>query len=184
MERDWARLGAAIAAARKAKGLKQPDLGGRVGVSRGTIQAIERGQGFAKVTPTLRAIERQLGWAEGSVEAVLDGGDAKPVETASPVQVIRPEVVAPEVRVGLPDMTEGLPLRVVEKLAGEGPVLDAQVLDLTLPGSGTHMIVVVKGEPGVTQEQVREGLLAWANAERLLRGLPNDPDDSSDGQDV
>src|SRR5258707_7879430 len=49
METPWARVGAALRAARKAQQLTQAELAARADVSAGTIRAIERGTEFQKV---------------------------------------------------------------------------------------------------------------------------------------
>jgi hypothetical protein len=66
-----------------------------------------------------------------------------------------------------------LPLRIVDELESEDPLLDSTVIDL--PGvEGARMTVVVHGQPDATPEQIQEALLAWREAERKLRRLPDD----------
>lgn len=161
MTTDWVRLGAAVKRARKAMGITQPQLGAAAGVSRATVQNIEAGQEFARVTPTLRVIERTLNWQEGSIELVLAGGDPVAVGAAPPV----PEPV----RRGGSSAPGRLPLKVVQELEEGGPVLDAQILDLAPFGSEGKMIVVVTGERDATPDQIRAALLAWERAELRLQ---------------
>lgn len=170
MTMDWVRLGAAVKASRKAMGITQLQLGAAAGVSRATVQNIEAGQEFARVTSTLRVIERTLHWQEGSIELVLAGGD--PVALGV---VPLPDPVPEPARGGGGSVPGRLPLKVVRELEEGGPVLDARVLDLTPGGGGGKMIVVVTGEVDATPDQIRAALLAWERAE--LRLQSNDEGD-------
>lgn len=170
MNRDWARLGQAVADARRALNLTQKELADQLGVSRGAIQAIERGDQFTKITQTMRAVERALDWEKGSLESVLDGGEPKPIEqrTVEPERAEAPAELAPQ-----------LPLAIVHELSAEsGPVLDTTVLDLPGASPGSRMIVVIKGSPDASPEQIRKDLLAWSKEQRRLRGLTPDQDTS------
>lgn len=176
MERDWARLGSAMAGARRSKGLSQVEVAEAIGVTRTPIQAIERGETFARVTGTMRSYARHLGWADGSIEAVLAGGDPTPE-----AQALRPEQTEPTVNA--PTLTPQLPLRIVQELSAEsGPVLDTTVLDLPGATPGSRMIVVIKGAPDASPEQIRADLLAWDLEQRRLRGLTSDQDTTSGAQ--
>lgn len=156
MSRDWARLAEAIEAEREAKNLTQVALAKAAGVSESTIQNLESGAERKRTPASLPAVERALGWAAGSGEKVLDGGDPSPVDKAD---------AAPT----------DLPLRILQELQ-DGPLLDTTVLDLTPLGSSARMIVVVKGEPDASPEQIRADLLAWAKAQRHLQNLDGDDD--------
>lgn len=89
MNRDphsWARLGQAIAAARKAQSLTQGDLADRAGVSLGAVQRAEAGASpKARMPPTLHPIARALCWPDSAIDSVLDGGD--PPDTFEDVDV-------------------------------------------------------------------------------------------------
>lgn len=78
MNRDpelWARLGQALAATRKAQGLRQEDVAERAGVSFGSVQNAESGQPpKARMPQSIYPIARSLGWPDGAVDTVLDGG--------------------------------------------------------------------------------------------------------------
>lgn len=161
MERDWAHLGRELAAARKRTGRTQVDVADAIKVTRTPIQAIERGGPFDRVTGTIREYARLVGWAEGAVEAVLDGGTPTPVGEAT---------AAPRT------LADDLPLRIVEEI-GDGPLLDTDVIELPSDGSGARMIVVVRGNPNASPEEIRRDLLAWRRTQRHLQDLGDDQDE-------
>ncbi|GHF74186.1 helix-turn-helix domain-containing protein [Streptomyces thermodiastaticus] len=80
MNRDpkaWARLGQALAAARRAQGLTQDELAARAGVSLGSVQRAESGVVPKTRMPiTLHPIARALGWPTGAVDAILAGAES------------------------------------------------------------------------------------------------------------
>ncbi|MEU0634361.1 helix-turn-helix transcriptional regulator [Streptomyces sp. NPDC005989] len=155
MDRDWVRLGRALAAGRKQAGLTQPDVASRLGASLSTVQAIERGGDWTKPTPTIRAYARLLGWTDGSVETVATGGEPTLEADAG----ARAEPSAP-----VPD---GLPLRVAEELAA-GPLLDTMVI--RLPGGG-QAVVVARGKEGGSPEEIQAALEAWRRAQPQLQEI-------------
>lgn len=161
MDRDWARLGAALRAAREDLGLGQRDVADRIGVTRNALRNIEIGM-ISRVTPTVREYTRIVGWTEGSIEAVLSGSE--PTREAVPPD--EPATVTV-------DSPEELPVRIQAALASGGPVLDTAVINL--PGedgedSEAQMVIVVKGRTGdATPEQIRRALLQWEKAEAQIR---------------
>jgi DNA-binding XRE family transcriptional regulator len=157
MERDWARLGAALQAARQARETNQVEMGHRIGISRGAIQNIERGN-VKKITPSLRAFAREVGWTPESLEVVLAGGE--------------PEMAAPPEERAQGDRAADLPLRIVREL-GEGDLLDSTVIPLSDHGDG-RMVIVVRGKPDATPDQIKQALLLWERRERQLRGVGDD----------
>ncbi|MFD5900961.1 helix-turn-helix domain-containing protein [Streptomyces microflavus] len=162
MDRDWARLGSALRAAREDLGLGQKEVADRVGVSRNALRNVEIGD-ISRVTPTVREYARIVGWTEASIDAVLNGGEPTR-ETAVPPDQDMTVLV---------DTPEELPLRIKAALASEGPVLDTAVITLTgVDGldSGAHMVIVVKGRTdGLTPEQIREALIQWEKTEAQIR---------------
>ena len=78
MNRDphaWARLGQAFAVARKAQGLSQGALAELAGVSLGSVQNAEAGaMPKARMPQSIYPIAKALGWPDGAVDDVLDGG--------------------------------------------------------------------------------------------------------------
>lgn len=163
---QWAELAAAIRAAREARGLTQLALAELAGVSEGSVQNLEKGESRSRIPPSLSKIELHLGWATGSGRAILDGEEPTP---------------APAEASANPGDTEEklrrkLPLRIVDELESDDPLLDSTVIQL--PGvDGARMTVVVHGRPDATPEQIQEALLAWRQAERKLRRLPDGGDE-------
>lgn len=166
METPWVRVGAAVRAARKAQELTQAELAGRAGVSAGTIRAIERGTEYGSVNPTLRAVEAALSWAPGSVQAVLDGGEP----------TVRYDTAIGPPAEPVNATTEGLPLRVARALT-EGTTLDTTIVPLS---PGAEMVVIVKGKPNATPDEIRAALLAWEAREGHLDRLGEVADEPSD----
>jgi transcriptional regulator with XRE-family HTH domain len=162
MIRDWARLGAALRAAREDLGIEQQELAGRIGVHRNGIGAIEAGRS-KRVTPTIRAYAREVGWSDESVDAVLAGGNPEP----------RTEEAAAEASQHA--FAKGMPMRIAQELS-EGEVLDTEVLDLTAENSDAVMIVVVKrGSLNSTdKDQMRRELREWSRVQRGLRKIVSD----------
>lgn len=162
MDRDWARLGSALRAARDTLGLEQQQVAERIGVKRGALRNVERGE-ISRVTPTVREYARIVGWTDASIDAVLSGGE--PTRETSP-----PPDDAATVAVDTP---EELPLRIKAALAAAGPLLDTAVIDL--PGedgedSEAQMVIIVKGRGGdATPEQIQKALLQWEKAEAQIR---------------
>lgn len=162
MDRDWARLGAALRAARQSLGLEQQQVAERIGVKRGALRNIEVGE-ISRVTPTVREYARIVGWTEASIDAVLTGGEPTQ-ESESPDE-------SATVIAGTP---EELPLRIKAALASDGPVLDTAVISLFGANGAdgdddVQMVVVVKGRNNATPEQIRKALLQWEKTEAQIR---------------
>jgi transcriptional regulator with XRE-family HTH domain len=160
----WAKLAAAIRAAREARGLTQLALAELAGISEGSVQNLEKGDPRSRMPQSLAKIEPHLGWAEGSGRAILDGREPTPA-TAEASEDANVEA----------KLRRKLPLRIVDELESDDPLLDSTVIEL--PGvDGARMTVVVHGKPDATPEQIQEALLAWRDAERKLRRLPDGGD--------
>ncbi|WP_030585637.1 helix-turn-helix domain-containing protein [Streptomyces anulatus] len=72
----WTRLGAKIRESREAQGFSRKALSELSGVSEKSIQVAEEGrEPRARWPQSLSLIEAGLGWAKGSMEHVLDGGE-------------------------------------------------------------------------------------------------------------
>lgn len=162
----WAELATAIRTAREARGLSQVGLAELAGVSEGSVQNLESGTPRNRMPQTLARIEPHLGWAAGSGRAVLDGGKPTPAADQSDIAAIEGK------------LRRKLPLRIVDELESDDPLLDSTVIQL--PGvDGARMTVVVHGRPDATPEQIQEALLAWREAERKLRRLPDGGSDEA-----
>ncbi|NUP23578.1 MAG: helix-turn-helix domain-containing protein [Streptomyces sp.] len=160
MDQDPARLGAALKATRLSRSprLTQEAVAAALDVSRATVQNIERGTGPTKATPSIRAYAALLGWTPASVDKVLAGGD--------------PTLVGEE-DAGEAAITESgrLPLRIVDELSDDGALLDTAVIPL---GDDASMVIVVKGRPDASPEEIRAALEAWRRAQPQLRELSTD----------
>lgn len=148
MDRDWARLGKALKAARQAMGITQERLAADLGVSRSAVQGIERGKPHNKPSLTMRAYARRAGWTADSIEEVLAGGEPSALQSGAAA-----------------DPPAGLPLRIVDELSDGGALLDTVVVPL---GGDARMVVVVKGKPGASPEEIRRNLEAWRSAHQHL----------------
>jgi transcriptional regulator with XRE-family HTH domain len=167
MDQDWGRLGEALKAARAARTpkLRQEDVAASLGISRATLQKIERGDGFAKVTHTIRAYARLVGWTSDSPERVLAGDDPQPAGGVS----AEPEAARP--------LGEGLPMTVQDELERKAAVVDTEVIQLP---DGTHVTVIVKGaSKNPSPEERANNLRAWRRVQGALRELSYPTGDDS-----
>ncbi|WP_180931072.1 helix-turn-helix transcriptional regulator [Streptomyces sp. AJS327] len=153
MTRDWARLGQRLKAARAAREIPQQDLAETIGVKRGALHNIERGE-FRKVTPTVIAYAREVGWAEGSIERVLDGGD--PVEREISPVGNEPTEHAGE-SAGEREAPSDLSLLVQQSLK-EGPLVDARVAEVTTSAGRLKATIVIRGEEGAPMDELLAAL--------------------------
>jgi transcriptional regulator with XRE-family HTH domain len=158
MEQDWKRLAGAIRQAREAAGMTQIDLAGRADIASGSVQNLESGRERSRIPQSLAKVEQALGWEPGSGVAILRG------------TVSRPRRIGEEPAEDPPRSPSGLPLRVIDELE-DGPLLDSTVLDLG-DDSGARMIVVVRGKPGASPEEIHEALQAWRRMERRMQQPP------------
>jgi len=168
----WAALGTAIRAAREGRGLTQPQLAERAGVSEGSVQNLEAGKPRGRMPQTLAKIEPHLGWEAGSGRLVLDGGE--PIPASDVPAGDRGGAEADKLR-------RKYSLRIVDELESDDPLVDSTVIQL--PGAnGARMTVVVHGSPDATPQQIQDALLAWRRTEENLRRLPDDDDDNGEPQ--
>jgi transcriptional regulator with XRE-family HTH domain len=167
MDGDWLRLGKAVQKARNGMGLSQIALGELAGVKRTAIQTIERGHTFLRITSTLRDVEHALGWGRGSVEIILAGGE--PLAPGEPGELDSNGRLRS-------DAYGGLPLRMTQALI-QGTTLDTMIVPLT---PNVEMVVVVKGKPNATPEQLQLALLAWEEQRGHLGRLTKPQDEPGD----
>jgi transcriptional regulator with XRE-family HTH domain len=159
MDAKWTRLGAAFAEGRSSQNLTQDDVVARSGIGLSTIQAIERGGPFKGVTASMRLYAVLLGWAPGSIEAVLDGGDPTELPPAAGQSNLK-----------------GLPYRIAQAL-NEGTTIEARLRAI---GPGGEIVLVVKGREGATDAEKRAILREWERQEGWLDRLGEVADDPSD----
>lgn len=165
----WAQLATAIRAAREARGLSQVALAERAGISEGSVQNLEdASRRPGRIPPSLAKVEPHLGWAEGSGRAILGGGEPTPAPVVHDASA--------NLRGGSDRLRGKLPLRIVDELESDDPLLDSAVIQL--PGTkGVRMTVVVHGQPDATPEEIQEALIAWRRAESKLHRLPDNGGD-------
>jgi len=167
MERDWGRLGRAFAKARTAAGLTQEQVAERLHVSRTPVQAIERGRqpngkAFTKVTATMRAYARLVGWTEESTNLILDGQEPEPAT----------QPVSPSAQGAKSDLPPA-----VDRELRSGKTLDHAVVNLGGDtDDDTRLIVVLKGAEDLSEEQLDELWLKWRRARRQLQAIPGESD--------
>jgi transcriptional regulator with XRE-family HTH domain len=147
MTRDWARLGEKLKAARTGRGMEQQDVADAIGVKRGALYNIEKGE-IAKVTPTVLAYARLVGWTDESVAEVLAGHD--------PVERDAAESGQAESGTGHDPLSD-LSVRVQQSLR-EGPLLDARVAEVSTPTGRVRATIVVRGEEGTPPEDLLAAL--------------------------
>ncbi|MCX4778107.1 helix-turn-helix domain-containing protein [Streptomyces sp. NBC_01264] len=165
MDTDCARLGEALKAARLAlrPKLTQEEVAVALGVSRATVQNIEQGKPFKRVSPTIRAFAELVGWTPDSPERILAGGDpirGNPVDAENSRR----------------SSVEGLPMTVQDELERDGAVVETAVIQLP---DGTSVTVVVKGaSKNPTPEERQRHLRAWRRMQPMLHELsyPTDRD--------
>lgn len=167
-ERDWKRLGQAFAEARKAVGLTQVEVADRLSVTRTPIQAIERGlqpngHAFTKVTPTMRAYARLVGWTEDSPARILAGQE--PEQATQPVPA-----AADGAKSDLPPA--------IDRELRSGKTLDHTVVHLSGEGDDddVRLVVVLKGAEGITEEEIDRRYEQWRRARRQLQAIPGESD--------
>jgi transcriptional regulator with XRE-family HTH domain len=177
MERDWARLGALLKRAARARGLQQKDIAERLRRQRGAIRNIETGN-ISTVSDTVEAYAQLVGWSDGSVDAVLAGGEPELASDAepSPVIPVRTALADPDAarEAGLDDLS----LRVLAALS-EGPLVDSDVLTIPMAGGTLRAALVVRGAPDMTPDQQRQAVREWEAREQAVRAAA-EGDEQSD----
>ncbi|MGW6420634.1 helix-turn-helix domain-containing protein [Streptomyces sp. NPDC055055] len=148
MTRDWRQLGEALKAARTQRGMEQQDVAEAIGVKRGALHNIERGA-IARVTPTVLAYARQVGWTEPSVETVLQGGAPTYREVEEPAATM--VEAAPEAPAS--DLSA-----LVQQSLREGPFLGSRIAEVTTPNGKVRATIVIRGEEGVAAEDLLAAL--------------------------
>lgn len=170
-ERDWEVLGKTFAAARKAVDLSQVDVAEQLHVSRTAVQAIERGRqsngaAFIKITATMRAYARLLGWTEDSPEIIAAGGQPVPQPVAAAPEEDRPKSDLPSA---------------IDRELRTGRTLDHAVVNLgSESDDDSRLIVVLKGADNLTDEEIDQLWQKWRKTRRQLQALPGESDTPQD----
>lgn len=171
-ERDWKRLGEAFADARKAAGLTQVEVAERLSVTRTPVQAVERGvqpngNPFTKVTGTMRAYARLVGWTEDSPSRILRGDE--------------PEQATQPVSTGSADASSDLPPAVARELRN-GKTLDYTVvhLDSEDDEDDVRIVVILKGAENMSDEEIDRRYQQWRRTRRHLQAIPGETDTPQD----
>lgn len=162
MDRDWKRLGSAIKARREELGMTtQQALADKAGVTRQSVQSLEAGKERSRMPATVSAIEKALQWPAGAAARLLTGSETQ--------------------QRGPQRFAEGMPARVARELS-TGQVVDTEVLDLTLPGSSSRIVVVFKQDSDaadMSEEELRAELQEFSRIQRAVRQIaaePNSPE--------
>lgn len=163
MDRDWKRLGRAIKAQREHLGMTtQQELADAAGVTRQTVQSLESGKQRSRMPATIAAVEKALEWEPGAASRILveeagvgEGGESR--------------------------FAEGMPMRIAQELSG-GQVVDTDVLDLSLPGSSSRIVVVFKQDAPAADadpDELRAELQEWSRIQRAMRKIASTPPDTT-----
>ena len=165
-ERDWERLGRAFATARKAADLSQVEVAEQLHVSRTAIQAIERGRQsngtpFIRISATMRAYARLMGWTEDSPALIADGGEPA---TAAPAPAGRTDAAQSD----LPPEID-LELR-------NGKTFGSTVVHLGPEEDDSRIIVVLKGAENLSEEELDKLWQQWRKTRRHLQAIPGESD--------
>jgi transcriptional regulator with XRE-family HTH domain len=157
---SWNRLAIAFRDSRNAQELTQAEAAEKAGISRASLQNIERGGRRLRMA-TVHALARALKWPSSHAEDVLAGRAEGP-----PAKLVSE---------GPPESSKSdLPL-LIERELGQGSLLDSQVVSLG-EDSGARVIVVLRGDVDMTDEQMEEALMAW-------RQMRKNVEDSAKGND-
>lgn len=166
MDRDWKRLGRAIKAQREHLGMTtQQELADAAGVTRQTVQSLEGGKERKRMPVAVAPVEKALGWEAGTASRIL--------------------VEGPGVGEGVEArFAEGMPMRIAQELSG-GQVVDTDVLDLSLPGSNSRIVVVFKQDAPAANadpDELRAELQEWSRIQRAMRKIASTPPDDAAGE--
>jgi DNA-binding XRE family transcriptional regulator len=169
MDEATQRLGSELQAAREGRRpkLTQPAAAEQLGVSRTTVQNIEGGK-FSKVNSTIREYARLLGWDDGALDRVLEGGSPEVTTPTEPTSDKGAVQATP---------TLGLPPAVEYELRSS-ETLEAGVIPLGPDEDDGHIIVVLQGRKGATPEELARIAARYRKPRRLLQGLAGEPDDA------
>lgn len=178
MTPDFGHLAEAIRLACAGRGWSQEDLIRESGVGRSTVQRLWAGRAGVMPNRTTRAqLERALGWAAGSVDDVLAGGEPTALSAKSGHE--SPNSHAPEASGERGE--RGLPIAVQAAL-NRGETFDTDIIDLSRPGESFELIVIAKAgtyDAMRDKELMRARTEQWMRIRKELRDLVAEVDDAS-----
>jgi DNA-binding XRE family transcriptional regulator len=161
MDRDWKRLGRAIKAQREHLGMTtQQELAEAAGVTRQTVQSLEAGKQRSRMPGAIASVEKALKWEPGEAARLL----ARDAPNDNVKQ-----------------FAEGMPMRIAQELSG-GQVVDTEVLDLSVPGSSSRIVVVFKSDAAAADrdpDELRAELEEFSRIQRAMRKIVTNPDDQN-----
>jgi transcriptional regulator with XRE-family HTH domain len=161
---DWERLSTAVRDARTAMELSQGALAARASVGMNTINNLEGGRRYTRLPNKINQIERALGWAPGSAEAILRGGEP----TLLSVSGRSAESVQPPATGGIPAGDSALPVSVRRALEN-GETFAADVINIR----GLNLIVIAKAG-AYTTEDIEAAIAGQAKDWDMVRELIRD----------
>jgi len=161
---DYARLAATLVAARKSRGWRQVDLAAAADLGEMTIQRAEDPEAASHPSRrTLLAIDKALGWKDGSCMAILQGGEPTPVSGSENTSATHEAAATGDVS-GLPES--------VRWALSEGETLAGDVIELSRPGGKLRLIVVVQRGMYKTEEErerLRDEMETWLRLQPDIR---------------
>lgn len=159
MMNDWKALGSALRQARIRTELTQTQAASRLGVSRSTVQSIERGTSGKRITPTLRAYIALVESTLDDMQDVLEG--------RSKVLLPRPdEMVTESLHTASPSAS--MPMRISEEL-NRGHLVDTDVIPIGPVDAEAQIVIVVRAGATLTSETRQQVVSAWRTAQKTLR---------------
>lgn len=169
---DWKRLGGYIKRRREQLRMSQQDMYARGGPSVATIRILEAGEQEGYRNRTYFQVEEALGWAQGSVEAILSGREPTNITgsfgNATPVKHVTAEAKA-AVPTSLEPATQPQRRPTVQELQAELDKLMAQMS----PEDRERLDRIIAEEEAALEAMRLERQLKWL---KLMRGEPIYPE--------
>lgn len=163
MPHNWKNLGDALRHSRLNKNMTQLQVADELGVSRSTVQSIERGTSGQRVTPTIRAYSELVGSTVEDVYAVLRGPkillSPRPAESSRLDDVAGPEEASND---------DVLPVRIADELC-RGRLVDTDVIPIGPVDAEAQVVIVVRAGATLTSETRQQVVGAWRTAQTTLR---------------
>jgi hypothetical protein len=119
------------------------------------VESLEAGKPRDRMPPTIKPIEKALGWEPGTAARILAGEDERAQSGAAP------------------RLADGMPVRVVQELSA-GQVVDTEVVELSIPGSPFKLVGILKQDSpaaDVDPEERARVLREWSRVQRAMRQI-------------